>query len=391
MIGIGLKWKVILGALIILGGSGVVAYQTGIISVPEFGVQDRGDWTEVSDDKIGVKSTAWVHNDNPVKLNFSQLELKYKLRMNGIKLAEGMKEGIAIDKGNQTLNIETSLYQQKLPKWWVSHIRNGEKTNIQIQFGVRRNILGFPLKVNGISYGTEIETNLEKTISKAMDSMKGNYSGPAIAGIEGTSTDIQIKGGSAKFGKVTKDRTVVDAKVKIHNPNSYPIPTPHLSGDMSLNQIQFADISTKPVRSLENAKIDPGETKTVNFKAEIDNTKVDDWLTAHIRDQERSNGNVQLYLVFDLTGTEFKIPTADCSFEVQTAIFEDGQNSSSSFESCEVAGQLSTEDKNSSDSSGSLVPLEDGNTSGDLNPIPGTSETQLLKAGKTRSTEVLSS
>lgn len=357
----GLKTKAVLGVAVMLVGGGAAAYQTGVISVPDFGVQDRGDWRNVSNQSIGIRSTAWINNENPVKLNFSQLEVNFKLKMNGVKMAEGDKNGVAVEKGNQTLNVDTSLYQQKIPRWWVSHIKGDEKTNVAIQFGVHRRIFGFPLKINGIKYNTQVETDLEKTLSNAMDKMKGNYSGPAVAGVESTSTDIRIKGGSAEFGKVNMEKTVIDAQVRVHNPNSYPIPTPRLNGELTMNDIRLADVSSEAVRSLNDAKIDPGETRTVKFKAEIDNGKVDDWLTSHARAEERSSGNVKLHLMFELGGTEFRIPTADCDFDVQTGIFVDDQNASSSFEGCSTVGSDFTQDED--ESSGDSLLKDDGENS----------------------------
>ncbi|WEL19491.1 hypothetical protein [Candidatus Nanohalococcus occultus] len=376
---ISFKAKAFLVILTALSGSGFAAYQAGIISVPEFGVEDRGDWTEVSDERIGIESTAGIENDNPVSFNLSRLEVKYKLNMNGIRLAEGLKKGIAIREGNQSLKIESYLYQQKIPQWWISHIRNDEQTNVKIDFSVRRRIFGLPLRLNGISYSTSINTDLESTLDKAMKSMEGNYSGPDIAGIEGTGTEIKVKGGSAEFGKVTKERTTINAEAEIENPNPYPVPTPRLSGAISLNDVDLANITSGPIRSLDKTRIDPGETETLEFKASIDNQKIDNWLVEHIKDGERSGGQIDLFLVFELNGVSFKIPTASCGFNVQTGIFVDGQNSTSSFGQCDLvrtAGTGGSRDSSGNERQDSLDARE--NESADLNPIPGDTVPELL-------------
>lgn len=356
---IGTRLKIIITAIAVLGGSGFAAYQAGIISVPEYGVQDRGDWKNVSDSSITVESTAWIDNENPVGLELSKLELKYDLKMNGVKMAEGSRKGAEIEKGNQTLKVETELYQKKIPKWWISHIRNDEVTEVDVSFGLRRNLFGFPLKVNGINYGTEIETNLEKTLTEAMDSMKGRYSGPAFAGIESTRPEIVIEGGSAEFGKVTREETVLNADVRVTNPNSYPIPTPRLKGETVLNDVMLANISSEPIRSVEDAQIPPGETRTVDFQAVIDNGKVDDWLTEHAKDEEVSEGNVNLYLVFGFEEYSFQLPAAECGLRIQTGIFVDDQNSSTGFQGCETVGETSASGTGSDNQSDGGL-LEDG-------------------------------
>jgi len=39
---------------------------------------------------------------------------------------------VRVGTGNSTLGLETQLRNEEIPPWWVSHVRNGERTTLDI-------------------------------------------------------------------------------------------------------------------------------------------------------------------------------------------------------------------------------------------------------------------
>ena len=54
--------------------------------------------------------------------------------MNGIELAEGSSDVATVIPpwSETTLTLVTEIDNGKLDEWWVSHIRNGERTRVKI-------------------------------------------------------------------------------------------------------------------------------------------------------------------------------------------------------------------------------------------------------------------
>ena len=61
-------------------GVGVVAlvavlallYLTGVLGAPSAGLEDRGDWGEVTDERTEIVTTLWVRNPNPIGVSLGE-------------------------------------------------------------------------------------------------------------------------------------------------------------------------------------------------------------------------------------------------------------------------------------------------------------------------------
>lgn len=352
--------RIVLSLLVLGAAGGAAAYQQGVLAKPEYGVIDRGDWRTVTEKSISIESRAWVYNDNPISLNLSSMKARYYLSMNGVKLAEGSKSGLEIEKGNQTVTLTTELIQNRLPKWWVRHVRRGERSTAVISASLQNSVLGVPFKVDGLKYSTDIETNIESTMNQTVQETRGRYSGPSIAGI--TRPEIEVLDGSAEFSGVDRGSTELEVNLVVHNPNNYPIPAPGLDGELELNGVEIADYRQQPDQ-MGDARIDPGESQELKFTVDLDNDRMARWLETHVRADEKSSGSFTTRLLFEVSGISFTVPRdgLKCSFKVQTAILEDGQKPGSSFEGCETPEYSYGSGRDSKDS--------DGNTSGSLSTV----------------------
>lgn len=365
------KTRILVAAVVAIAGTGGALYATGTIQKPQYGLEDRGDWGEVSGNSVEIVSSGWIYNPNPFKINISTLDVGYSVNMNGVKLAEGGKEGFYIPKkNNTTIDVSTRLEPDKVPKWWVSHIRNNEKSRLDVPISAELEVFGHPIGIDGVSYTDTIETDIESLMDTSVSKIKGNYSYqtvPETVITPGAETRIQVKDASARFGSVNQESTTLIVDAKIHNPNDYTILTPQFNGDLVMNSVEVANWQANEVSAFNagNTKISPGETRKVKFKLKLDNSKMDEWFVSHVSNGERTEGRTDIRLGFDLFGTPVTVPPGgkECRFSLQTAILEDNQESSNSFEGCQQGFSDVSNESGSNDDSGSGSLLDDENQS----------------------------
>lgn len=328
-------WAIL--GILVLAGAGIAM----AVDKPEYGLEDRGDWADTTEESINISSQGYVHNPNSFSINISSLKVAYRLKLNGIELARGGKQGLNIAaEDNNTIEVETQLDPEKVPKWWVRHMNNNEVSSLEVPLSVDLEVLGKPISVDGITYTDSIETDLESKMDQAISQVKGTYSwSPTSAEI--SETEIEIVDGSAEFGRVTEKTTPLLVTFEIRNPNSYPIPTPQFNGELNMNSIEVAKWQANEVtvaKAPENGAIPPGETREIKLKVDMSNERIDDWFVSHASREEQTDGEINLRLGFDIAGQTFQIPKnggLSCDFSFQTGILVDDQETASDFQGCE--------------------------------------------------------
>lgn len=339
------KIRILVLLSVLVAAAGFWSYQAGIISEPDFGVKDRGDWNNVDSSEIEIESTVWINNQNPASLNLREPKLDYSLIMNDVKLAHGTKKGLNIEEGNRTIKFHTSLIQDNLRIWWVKHMRNDEVSSLKVPVQLHLNIGPFPFALKGSTYEDKVETDIEGSLDSSVSQMKGVYEGPKL--LPGDSSlarqsrpEIEIVDAEAAFGKIELNQTQILSEIKVKNRNQYPIPAPKFTGNLEMNEVRLAEWDAKSHDKSKNGNeifIGPGETEDISFRIDIDNSKIDNWLISHIRKEEYSKAEMEIQLKLEAEGVSFTVPKDEgikCRFNLQTAILEDDQKPSSKFEGC---------------------------------------------------------
>ncbi|MFB6255698.1 MAG: LEA type 2 family protein, partial [Haloplanus sp.] len=86
------------------------------------GVDNR--FGDINETTTVVGSDLQVRNPNPIGATLGGLTVDYAIDLNGIRMATGTKKGVTIDQGRSTVPMTTNLANERIPTWWVSHIRN---------------------------------------------------------------------------------------------------------------------------------------------------------------------------------------------------------------------------------------------------------------------------
>lgn len=330
--------RLIIAFVVAIAGAGSAAYGAGVIEKPNAGLVDRGDW--IAGGEIKVESEAYVHNPNPVTLNFSSLEASYRLKMNNIRLASGTKSGLYIPENeNRTLNFRTRLKTENIPKWWVSHLRNEEESALEVPIKASLKIGPLPLSFNGYSYTDTIETDVEGILSESLSKIEGTYSrqlGPDV-GLEANNFKIEIVDASARFGDINQKSTELVIPLEIKNVNDYAIPTPQLTGNLKMNDVKIAEFTANNVETSSDTNIPARETRKVTIRAKMSNKNIDEWFESHVRKSEKTDAELNIYLGFDVGGTSIRIPSDNgmtCRFSFATKILADEKAEAEGFKGC---------------------------------------------------------
>lgn len=342
----------IAGLVIAAGSAGYIATT---FEKPSFGIIDKGDWGNVSEETIEVKSKAWINNPNPVGLSVGFIDLKYEAEANNMSIASGNVKDVTLGTGNNTKTFETSLNQGKIPDFWVSHLKNGEKSKIAVPITVETPVKSFSI----VAFTKTIETDLTEKIENNLDSMEGTYEGPGVEKSRNGITaevrpELEVREIKASWGNISPQTTETNIDIKIHNPNAYAVPTPSFAGNATLNNITVAEWSANavPLTTLaENGMIAPGETENLRFKVGLQNEKMDEWLETHVRRQEYTEADIKARMIFEFNNDKYNVPAGGlkCQFNVQTAILVDNQTTEFNDKGCEPV--LDSYPSSSSDSS----------------------------------------
>lgn len=309
-----------------------VGWLLGVFGLPSFGIVDVGDWGEVTDSTTEVRTELWVKNPNPVGVVVpGSVGVEYGIDLNGVRLGEGERRGIAIRQGNQTKTVTTELDNSKLPEWWVSFVRADETVRTDVEATVTANLL------LSASHTFEFERTALENATPVIGSMSA-----AAEGVEGRypsrgPTLYEVRDGFATWGTVDDSTSEVEFHFVVHNPSSVPVPArpDGLRATVAMNGVEMIR-TTGGEFSLEDldrdALLAPGETREVVLAVEMDNGKADEWFASHVRNGERTDVRVNFRLVFEepRTGTTVALPPGGITYEcrVQTAILVDGRETS---------------------------------------------------------------
>jgi len=117
-------------------------------------------WGDVDRSRTQIIVNAVVKNNLPIPIPVKFLE--YEISMNGIKMGEGrvVSDTVIKPMKQDTVELVMEIDNSKIPQWWVSHIKNGEKTTVSINAKVGIDVQGSEYTVDLYTYSYDFTTNL---------------------------------------------------------------------------------------------------------------------------------------------------------------------------------------------------------------------------------------
>ncbi|WP_042665659.1 LEA type 2 family protein [Haloferax sp. ATB1] len=321
------KLRIALVALVLVAAGVGGAYVTGVIGAPSV---DRVDnrFAGVNETETVIETDLYVSNPNPLSANLSGLEVDYGVEMNGIRMATGEKEGVAIGRGTSAVPLRTTLENERIPEWWVSHIQNGEHTDLVVDANVSSETLGRTFEAPEItrSIDTDLLSAFNSTETREIDADSPVVSDPVL----------YVNETSAEWGESTGERTALELTFVVHNPKPYPVAVSELGYDISMNDVDVGEGTTN-----SEYVIPPQSTETIEATTYIQNDKLDEWWVSHLERDQTTDLRIDFYANLDAGGTTLRVPLDPLTYEktFETDIF--GNKAAS--EGNETATQTATE------------------------------------------------
>jgi len=191
-------------------------------------------------------------------------------------------------QGEHTITLSSELDNNKIPEWWVTHIRKGENSDVKIS----GNIV-FDLKL------TEYKYPIEQTMSAVRTNILGDkksYQGDA------TSMEPQVRSIENSWGEVSDDFTEIKTKMILYNPQLIPIYIERIKYEIYMNDVKMGSGLSE-----ETILLKPRSDTEISFDAKLENGKLDDWWVTHLKNGERTSQEIKSELVYTVAGKEFTI------------------------------------------------------------------------------------
>jgi LEA14-like dessication related protein len=353
---VGSKLRIALLGLLVVGGAVGGAFALGMLGVPSVAAVDN-TFGDVTNETTEVKTDLVVSNPNPVGVGLDGVSVNYTVSMNDIEMAQGGREGVRVGTGNSTLELETRLRNEEIPPWWVSHVRNGERTTLDIDATATSERLG-----RGVDFSRsrEIQTDL-------LGAFNSDETRPVNADSPLASDPVlYVNETRGEWGTVSESETPIDMAFTVYNPNLEPYAVSEIGYDITMNGVEMGSGQT------EEGYVIPSEsTETVEFTTALQNRHLDEWWVTHLDEDVRGHQvtglRIEFYAVIEFPGgEEVTVPLDALTYEetIETDIFGEGDDV-----------------RNGSDASGDGSDSEDGGnetddgTSDDGNTTDGGNET----------------
>ncbi|ELZ85798.1 hypothetical protein C453_08283 [Haloferax elongans ATCC BAA-1513] len=333
---LGGRIRIVLVALLVVAGGIGGAYAMGIIGAPSVdGVDNR--FAGVNETATIIETDVRVSNPNPISANLSGISVDYAVSMNGIRMADGSKDGVSIGQGTTAVPLRTALSNERIPDWWVSHIQNGEHTDLAVNATVTSSTLGQSFEAPEIT--RSIDTDLLSAFNST-ETREVNASAPVVS-----DPVLYINETRAEWGETTEEQTALDLTFVVHNPKSYPVAISELGYGISMNDVKVGNGTTE-----SEYVIPPESTKTIEATTYIDNENLDDWWVTHIERNQTTDLRIEFDAKIDAAGTTFSVPLDALTYEktFETDIFgnkaasESGESATADSETTETGDSEQT-------------------------------------------------
>jgi LEA14-like dessication related protein len=305
------KVKAVVAAAGLLSASVGGAFALGLVGAPSVvGVENR--FGDVNENRTMIQTDLVVNNPNPIGVRLGGSTVNYTVFMNDVEMARGSKAGLEVDPGNTTLAFSTEMFNDRIPPWWVSHIRNDEVTNVTIDATVQTSVLG------NRSFDLDQRKRVETDIISAFASDETRpvngpenplYSNPVLF----------INRTDAEWGEVDAQETPIPMEFDVYNPQLKPYTISEVGYEISMNGIAMGEGATD-----ETYVIPGGSTETIRTAPTIDNRNLDEWWVSHLQNDQRTTLRIDFYAKVELpTGKDIRVPLDRLTYEreFETDIF----------------------------------------------------------------------
>jgi len=265
------------------------------------GVENR--WGEITNNYTEILTEIEVYNPNPFSIPIK--DVLTEVYLNSMKVGEGKSLQSEIKpKTKSTILISTKIDNEKIPKWWISHIKNGEKSMLGV-----KGYLIFDLRVTTFKFEIsemkrKIETNFLGFFSEKQSFDLGIYR-------------VTVESVRTEWGDVDYNVTQIIAEFKIKNENIVPLYLKRMHYIITVNDIVLGEGYTDV-----NEIVQPKSSAEIPVILNIQTQKIKDWWISHIRNGEKSEVSIKIRQYVEIDKKKFEFEMDEMKFNFETHILE---------------------------------------------------------------------
>ncbi|WP_198662189.1 LEA type 2 family protein [Halorussus litoreus] len=285
------------GMVVTTAGIGA-ALTTGVVSVEPPTVESiDNEWGEVTDERTGIRTNVVVNNPNGFGVP-GVVDVSYDVAMNDVAVASGSSDGLSLSSGQNELTLDTHIDNGKIPAWWASHINNGERTTVSVQPSVEAPFVSRSLPSQDRTFATDMLSSFDSTEAQSVEA--------------GGRTLLTVSETDASWGRATESETPLSFSATVENPNDAPVRFSTLGYRVSMNDLEVANGTTDG-----GVEVGANSEGTIEIDSTMDNSKLDEWWVSHLRNDERTVLDVQVFAVAETDEGTQRIPLEFMSQRVE--------------------------------------------------------------------------
>ena len=306
---LGSKIRILATVVVTLGIAIGGAFGAGLLGAPGVtGVQNS--FGDVTNETTLIHTNLTVENPNPFGLKLGGVIVSYDVAMNDVTMANGTKDGVALNSGRSDVHFESRMDNEKMPRWWVSHIRNGERTTVRVDATATSSTLGRTFAAPPVTrqVETDIISQFNSTETRPMNASVPVVSNP-LAYVNET---------SARWGEVTRSETPIDMRFVVFNPKTTPLALTEIGYNITMNGVAVGEGATTREHIVEG-----GTTETIEAQTVIRNRRLDDWWVTHLKNDQVTELRIEFYAKVRVAGETYRIQLREMTYTktIETDIF----------------------------------------------------------------------
>jgi LEA14-like dessication related protein len=273
----------------------------------------RAEWGEADGEETPIHFSTELENvhDRPVTIDGTD----YEVRMNGVVVGQGQTaDGIELGPGDSgTFEVRATLDTRKMQEWWVTHLRNNQSTDLQIEVyavaddGQSRERLPISMFERRATFETDFLGDGRTSVELRESPAPPEFSEP------------RVEGTTSEWGAVRDEETEIETTVDVVNENDGTF-----SDILTLSVTQRTTLAGVTVAEGTD-RVDelPQGSGQVSITTTKPHSVVPEWWAAHLRNGEVSETRTELDAEADVGVTTFSLDLRDRSSTVETDMLSD--------------------------------------------------------------------
>lgn len=251
----------------------------------------RYSWADVTDRHAEIVAEIAVPGRNPIELRIDALGVDVGVTLNDVEMTESHDTTIRFANDRTALEARARIDHARVPRWWASHVGNGERTTAVIEPRITGESVLNPLGLDLPIRRHTVETDIPGAISVDQGPSK-EVMGRTVVALDGVDAD---------WIHVDPETTEMAITATIRNGLPVALPFDDLEYRIAMNGVLVGEGRSRETRIPAKA------TTTVETTARFDHETMREWWPTHLRRGERTEVRVDLEATLDAFGSTRRI------------------------------------------------------------------------------------